>query len=89
MLTTVAAAPQTAGAFFCRRRLRLAPFFVVASASVGSVVPSPKFRRDDVQDAFNGQSNVLFAGWGLLDIALLSVPGIALVAIGVKLAKIY
>jgi hypothetical protein len=44
---------------------------------------------DYVQDAFNGQSNVLFAGWGLLDIALLSVPGIALVAIGVKLAKIY
>ena len=40
---------------------------------------------DYVQDAFNGQSNLLFAGWSFLDIALLSVPGIALVAIGVLL----
>jgi hypothetical protein len=44
---------------------------------------------DYVQNSLNGQSNLLFAGWGLLDIALLSVPGIALVVIGVKLAKIY
>jgi len=39
---------------------------------------------DYVQDAFNGQSNVLFAGWGLLAIALLSVPGIALVLSGLS-----
>jgi hypothetical protein len=44
---------------------------------------------DYVQDAVNGQSNVLFAGWGLLEIALSSVPGIALVALGLALSKIY
>jgi hypothetical protein len=37
---------------------------------------------DYVQDAVTGQSNLLFAGWSLLDIALLAVPGIALVVIG-------
>jgi hypothetical protein len=30
---------------------------------------------DYVQDAVNGQSNVLFGGWSVLDIALASVPG--------------
>jgi hypothetical protein len=44
---------------------------------------------DYVQDAINGQSNVLFGGWSVLDIALASLPGIALVAIGVQLARIY
>jgi hypothetical protein len=44
---------------------------------------------DYVQDAVNGQSNLLFAGWSLLDIALLSMPGIALTAIGIKLARMY
>jgi hypothetical protein len=40
---------------------------------------------DYVQDAFSGQSNLLFAGWSWLDIALLAVPGIALVVIGTKI----
>jgi hypothetical protein len=40
---------------------------------------------DDVQNAVNGLANVLFAGWSLLDIAFLSVPGIALVVIGTKI----
>jgi len=44
---------------------------------------------DYVQDAFNDQSNLLFAGWSLLDIALLAVPGIVLVVIGIKIANIY
>ena len=30
---------------------------------------------DYVQNAINGLANVLFAGWGLLDIAFLSLPG--------------
>jgi hypothetical protein len=34
---------------------------------------------DYVQNAISGLANVLFAGWGLLDIAFLSLPGIALV----------
>jgi hypothetical protein len=41
---------------------------------------------DYVQNAING---VLFAGWGLLDIAFLSLPGIALVVIGTKIAKLF
>jgi hypothetical protein len=44
---------------------------------------------DYIQSAFNGGWNLLFARWGLLDIALLAVPGIALVVIGTKIAKIY
>lgn len=44
---------------------------------------------DFVQDAINGQSNPLFAGWSLLDFALLAVPGIALLIIGIKVAKIF
>jgi hypothetical protein len=44
---------------------------------------------DYVQDAFNGQSNLLFAGWSWLDIALVAVPGIALAVIGIKIADIY
>jgi hypothetical protein len=44
---------------------------------------------DFVQDAINGQSNLLFAGWSLLDFALLAVPGIALLIIGIKVAKIF
>ena len=42
---------------------------------------------DYVQDAMNGQANLLWAGWSLLDIALLSVPGILLIVIGTQLAK--
>src|SRR4249920_2426289 len=37
---------------------------------------------DYVQNAINGLANVLFAGWGSLDIAFRSLPGIALVVIG-------
>jgi hypothetical protein len=44
---------------------------------------------DYVQDVFNGEWNLLFAGWSLLDITLLAVPGIALVVIGIKIANIY
>jgi hypothetical protein len=44
---------------------------------------------DYVQNSLNGQSNLLFAGWVCLTSRSLSVPGIALVVIGVKLAKIY
>jgi hypothetical protein len=44
---------------------------------------------DYVQNAVNGPANVLFAGWSLLDIAFLSLPGIALVVIGTKIAKLF
>jgi hypothetical protein len=44
---------------------------------------------DYVQDVFNGEWNLLFAGWSLLDITLLAVPGIAFVVIGIKIANIY
>jgi hypothetical protein len=44
---------------------------------------------DYVQSVFNGEWNLLFAGWSLLDIAILAVPGIALVVIGTKIANIY
>jgi hypothetical protein len=46
---------------------------------------------DYVQNAVavNGLANVLFAGWSLLDIAFLSVPGIVLVVIGTKIAKLF
>jgi len=54
----------------------------IGAAWLGLLVALVVF--DYVQDAFNGQSNVLFAGWGLLAIALLSVPGIALVLSGLS-----
>jgi hypothetical protein len=44
---------------------------------------------DYVQSVFNGQWNLLFAGWSLLKIALLAIPGIALVVVGIKIAKIF
>jgi hypothetical protein len=44
---------------------------------------------DYVQGIFNGEWNLLFSGWSLLDIAILAVPGIALVVIGTKIANIY
>ena len=37
---------------------------------------------DYFQNAINGQANILLAGWSFFDIVLLSLPGIALVAIG-------
>lgn len=44
---------------------------------------------DYVQNAVNGLANVLFAGWTLIDIAFLSLPGFALVVIGTKIAKLF
>jgi len=44
---------------------------------------------DYAQNAINGLANVLFAGWSLLDIAFLSLPGLVLVAIGTKIAKLF
>ena len=43
---------------------------------------------DYVQDVFNREWNLLFAGWSFLDIAILALPGIALVVFGVGIAKI-
>jgi len=44
---------------------------------------------DYAQNAINGLANVLFAGWSLLDIAFLSLPGLVLVVIGTKIAKLF
>jgi hypothetical protein len=44
---------------------------------------------DFVQDAINGQANILFAGWSLADIALLSVPGFVLAWVGTRIKKIF
>jgi hypothetical protein len=43
---------------------------------------------DYFQNAINGQANILLAGWSFFDIVLLSLPGIALVAIGMKASRI-
>ena len=43
---------------------------------------------DFVQNVFNREWNLLFAGWSFLDIAILALPGIALVVFGVGIAKI-
>ncbi len=44
---------------------------------------------DYFQNAINGQANILLAGWSFFDIVLLSLPGIALVAIGMKVSRIF
>ena len=44
---------------------------------------------DYVQNVFNREWNLLFAGWSFLDIAILALPGIALVVFGIKIAKIH
>ena len=44
---------------------------------------------DYVQNVFNREWNLLFAGWSFLDIAILALPGIALVVFGIKIAQIH
>ena len=44
---------------------------------------------DYVQNAFSDQTNLLFAGWTLIDIALLAVPGLVFVVIGTKISNIF
>ena len=44
---------------------------------------------DQVQNALNGQANLLFAGWGLLDLTIVAVPGIALVLLGLKISSMF
>jgi prepilin-type processing-associated H-X9-DG protein len=44
---------------------------------------------DYVQNAINGQANMLFAGWSVVDFALLSVPGIIAVLVGTKIARLF
>ena len=44
---------------------------------------------DQVQNALNGQANLLFTGWGLLDLTIVAVPGIALVLLGLKISSMF